>query len=51
MQSRRFTFRKTNFRLIPPVVDCLFRQQSDAPSALMLGTRLQALAGFGFWIF
>jgi hypothetical protein len=44
MRSLRFTFRKTNFRLIPPVSDCLFRQQRDVSGTVMLGTWLQNLA-------
>jgi hypothetical protein len=48
MRSLWFALRKTNLRLIPPVADCLFRQQCDASGAVMLETWLQDLARFTF---
>ena len=46
MWSLWFTLRKSNLRLIPPVANCLFRQQCHASCAAMLGTWRQNLARF-----
>ena len=47
MLSLWFTLSKTNLRLIPPVADCLFRQESDSSDALMLVSQIRALTRFG----
>jgi hypothetical protein len=51
MLSLWFALRKTNLRLIPPVADCLFRQQPDTSCSLMLVTQTEAFARFIWLIF